>query len=151
MRAKYLLLVVFVVAVVGTGSLIGLSFPPGDWYAGLEKPGFNPPNWLFGPVWTALYVLIGIVGWRVWCRSEDAGLRMLWGLQMALNFAWSPVFFGAHRIGLALGILIALILVVLAFLWRARVADRVSALMFLPYLAWISFAGLLNAAILALN
>src|SRR4051794_28977474 len=79
---------------------------PGEWYAALAKPSFNPPNWLFAPVWTVLYVLIAVAGWRTFERDQRGGPMKLWWAQLALNFLWSPVFFGAHRIGLALLIIL---------------------------------------------
>nr|WP_275592452.1 TspO/MBR family protein [Aquamicrobium sp. NLF2-7] len=148
---KYLSLGVFLVAVVGIGMFIGIATPPGDWYAGLAKPSFNPPNWLFAPVWTILYILIAIVGWRTW-RREPAGIDMkLWFVQMALNFAWSPVFFAAHAPAAAIIIIALLLWTIGIFIARTLKSDPPSAWMFLPYFAWVSFATLLNAAILRLN
>ncbi|MCY1128345.1 tryptophan-rich sensory protein [Frigidibacter sp. RF13] len=144
-------LTVFLLLAVGGGLLIGISAAPGAWYAALSKPWFNPPNWLFGPVWTLLYILIAVVGWRSW-RRTDAGAAMgLWYGQLALNFLWSPLFFVAHRIDAALAVITLLLAVILAFIavtWRR---DRTSALAFLPYALWVGFATLLNAAILSLN
>lgn len=141
----------FIVPIVAIGSAIGWLTAPGDWYAALVKPSFNPPNWVFGPVWTALYVLIGIVGWRVWDSSSDPALRRLWIMQMALNFAWSPAFFALQNILLALVLVLLLFATIVVFVIRARKTDPVSALMFLPYAAWVGFASLLNAAIWWLN
>lgn len=148
---KYLSLGVFIVAVVGTGMVIGITTPPGAWYAGLAKPSFNPPNWLFAPVWTILYILIAIVGWRTW-RREPAGIDMkLWFAQMVLNFAWSPVFFAAQAPAAAIIIIVLLLGAIGIFIARTLKSDPPSAWMFLPYFAWVSFATLLNAAILRLN
>lgn len=151
MTSPRLALLFFVLGVVAVGLLIGLGFPPGDWYAGLAKPSFNPPDWLFGPVWTLLYVLIGAAGWRVWFRTDRAGLKGLWIAQMALNFAWSPAFFGARSPALGLLVILPLLAVILLFIWRSRRHDATAALLFLPYAAWVGFASALNAAILALN
>jgi len=85
-------LLVFLVLVVGAGWAIGVTNLPGAWYAGLAKPAFNPPNWVFAPVWTVLYVLIAIAGWRVWTRDRAGWPMKLWAAQLALNWAWSPVF-----------------------------------------------------------
>ncbi len=101
----------FTIAVVAIGVMIGLLNLPGEWYAGLNKPWFNPPNWLFGPVWTILYALIGFAGWRTW---PDPSLRTVWLIQMLLNFAWSPLFFGAHHVGAALAVILALLAAVCA-------------------------------------
>jgi benzodiazapine receptor len=144
-------LLLFIAGVVLVGWLIGWVNVPGAWYAALQKPAFNPPNWVFAPVWITLYILIGIVGWRVWTQLEDGRLRSLWTAQMALNFSWSPVFFGAHRIGLGLIVILLLLATLVAFISCARSRDRVSAWLFVPYVAWVGFASLLNAAIWWLN
>jgi translocator protein len=140
---------IFLIAVVGGGLLIGTVTRPDGWYAALAKPAFNPPNSLFGPVWTLLYVLIAIAGARTWERGLS-GLG-LWLGQMALNFAWSPVFFGLHQPGLALVVILGLLVAVLMFIANRWRVDHVSALLFVPYAAWIAFASVLNAAIAVLN
>ncbi|MBL8548507.1 MAG: tryptophan-rich sensory protein [Hyphomonadaceae bacterium] len=144
-------LVLFLALVVGGGLIIGISTAPGAWYAGLEKPPFNPPNWLFAPVWTALYVLIAIAGWRVWRRDRSSLAMQLWWAQLALNFLWSPVFFAAHAIGAALVIVLALLATVIAFIVAVWRRDRVAARLFAPYAGWVAFASMLNASLLALN
>ena len=135
-------------AVMLIGGGIGVLTLPGEWYATLNKPVFTPPNWLFGPVWTTLYAMIGVVGARKWLRGGAAGL---WWGQMVLNFLWSPVFFGLQMPLPALGIIAAMWGLIALFIrceWRS---DRVSALLFVPYLAWVSLATALNAAIVVLN
>lgn len=149
--SRYLLLAAFLILTVGGGIAIGVSTPPGDWYAGLNKPPFNPPNWLFAPVWTALYVLIGIAGWRNWLRDKRSVPMKLWWLQLSLNFLWSPVFFGAQMAGLALAIILALLAAVVTFIGGTWDVDRTSAWLFAPYAAWVAFASLLNASIYLLN
>jgi tryptophan-rich sensory protein len=146
-----LALVLFLVLVAGGGLLIGWFTAPGEWYAHLQKPAFNPPNWIFAPVWTVLYVLIAIVGWRAWQREAPALPMTLWWVQLALNFLWSPTFFAAHRIGLALVIVLLLLAVILAFIAASWRLDRVAALLFAPYAVWVAFASVLNASILMLN
>lgn len=149
--AEGLQLSLFAALVAGGGLLIGTVTLPGDWYAQLAKPDFNPPGWVFGPVWTLLYILIAIAGWRVW-QVDRAGWAMrLWWVQLGLNFAWSPAFFYLHRIGLALVILAGLLAAVIGFIAAAWYRHRLAACLFLPYAAWVAFAGLLNASILALN
>lgn len=150
-KSHALTLILFVVLTVAGGSLIGYSSIPGPWYQELHKPSFNPPNWIFGPVWTALYVLIGIAGARAFIRERGMWLPKIWFVQMALNFTWSPVFFSLQRPDLALVILVAMLLAILSFIALAWNRDRPSALLFLPYAAWVSFAGLLNGAIWWLN
>jgi tryptophan-rich sensory protein len=144
-------LLLFLVLVVGGGLAIGLVAVPGEWYAALVKPSFNPPPWIFGPVWTVLYVAIAVAGWRIW-RIEHGGPAMVaWGVQLALNFIWSPVFFLAHNPPLALAILLAMLAVIVAFILLARRLDAVAAWLFVPYALWVAFAGLLNASIWWLN
>lgn len=144
-------LFLFVLCVLVGGSAIGALTAPGEWYAALEKPPFNPPAWVFAPVWTLLYVMIAVAGWRVW-RIEGGGAAMAaWWVQLALNFIWSPVFFVAQNPLLALVVILVLLGAILAFVALARRLDRPAALLFLPYAGWVSFAALLNAAIVWLN
>ncbi len=141
----------FLVLVVGGGLLIGVLNRPDDWYLSLSKPGFTPPNWIFAPVWTALYVVIAIAGARIFIDHRRSAAMRLWWAALLLNFAWSPLFFGLHEPALAMIVIFGLIVAILlfiAFSWRS---DRMSAILFLPYLAWTSFASVLNAAIVALN
>lgn len=148
---RHLTLALFVGLVLGGGWFLGAVITPGAWYASLDKPWFNPPAWLFGPVWTVLYVLIAIAGWRTWERDRSGRRMMLWWAQMALNFLWTPVFFGAQQPGLALIVIVALLAAILAFIAASWRADRVAAWLFVPYAGWVGFAALLNASIFALN
>jgi len=143
--------VLFLALVVGGGLAIGFLTAPGEWYAGLAKPSFNPPNWIFGPVWTALYVLIALAGWRTFERDRSGWPMKLWWAQLALNFLWSPTFFAAQRIGLALAIVLLMLAAIVAFIVTSWRRDRVAAMAFVPYAAWVAFASILNAAIFALN
>lgn len=120
------------------------------WYQGLEKPGFTPPNAIFAPVWTTLYGLIGVAGWRMWQRREDPRARQLlglWGAQLALNAAWSPLFFGARKPGVALADIALLWGTIGAFTIGAAKVDKVAAAAFVPYWAWVTFASALNEEI----
>ncbi|MGC8534539.1 MAG: TspO/MBR family protein [Rhizomicrobium sp.] len=149
--SRGLIRLLFVVLVVGGGLAIGFLTAPGGWYASLVKPPFNPPNWAFGPVWTLLYVMIAVAGWRTY-EGEGGGWAMkLWGTQLGLNFLWTPVFFSAHRIGLALVILMLLLVVILAFIVSSWRRDPIRAGLFIPYAVWVGFASLLNGWIWALN
>jgi translocator protein len=133
---------------------MGGIFLPGEWYAGLHKPAWNPPNWIFGPVWTLLYIMMAVAAWLVWRRGGFTVQRKALSLfltQLLLNLLWSPLFFGLHRPGLAfvdlLLLWLALAATVRAF-WRARPS---ASFLLLPYLAWLTFAGSLNLAICRLN
>ena len=144
-----LIYAIFLLAVLGIGLLIGTVTRPDGWYAALAKPPFNPPNWVFAPVWTLLYVMIAIAGARTW--ESGTGGSGLWLAQMALNFAWTPVFFGLHRPGLALAIILGLLITILDLHRQALAGGPYRALLFVPYAAWVAFASVLNAAIVALN
>ncbi|MBI1179906.1 MAG: tryptophan-rich sensory protein [Alphaproteobacteria bacterium] len=141
----------FFALTVGGGLVIGVLTAPGAWYAGLAKPAFNPPPWVFAPVWTVLYVLIGAAGWRLWRAAPGSVAMALWWGQLALNFLWSPVFFAAHRIGLALVVIVLLLAATLGVIAAAWRRDRPAALLFAPYALWVVFATLLNAALWRLN
>jgi tryptophan-rich sensory protein len=124
-----------------------------SWYAWLDKPSFNPPGWVFGPVWTFLYVLMAIAAWLVW-RTDDPRRRTaltLFAVQLVANAAWSPLFFGARLPGWALAELVVLWFAVAATAWWFRKIEPRAAALLVPYLAWVTFAGALNAAIVRLN
>jgi tryptophan-rich sensory protein len=148
---RYLALAAFIALALGGGTLIGLTVQPDGWYAALRKPPFNPPNWVFAPVWSALYIMIGVAGWLVWQRGWRSRMMAAWVAQLALNFIWTPVFFGLHAPAAALAIIVALLAVIIAFIVRGWSGDRAAALLFVPYAAWVAFATLLNAAIVYLN
>lgn len=148
---KLLIRIGFLALVLGGGILIGTLTAPGEWYAGLSKPVFNPPNWLFAPVWTVLYVLITWVGWRQFEADKSAFTMKLWWAQMGLNFLWSPVFFVLQLPWFAFVIILSLLIVITAFIQQVRRSDRIAMLAFLPYLAWVAFASALNLSIAVLN
>lgn len=123
----------------------------GDWYLALRKPSWNPPSYVFAPVWTTLYVLMGVASWLAWRGGAPAGGLALYGAQLALNFAWSLLFFRARSPRWALVDIVALLGVLAATasaFWRA---DAVAGLLLLPYIAWVAFATALNASIVSLN
>lgn len=148
---RYVSLALFLALMIGGGGLIGANNIPGEWYQGLAKPPFNPPNWIFAPVWTLLYILIAIAGWRTWLRAPKGAAMIFWAIQLGLNFLWSPIFFSAENPALALVIILGLLAAIFAFMRLNWAVDRPSALMFAPYAAWVSFASLLNASIVWLN
>lgn len=148
---RTLALVGFVVLVLGGGTLIGYLNLPGDWYAGLQKPFFNPPDWVFGPVWSVLYVLVAIAGWRIFCRAPNGMAMRVWWVQLILNFLWSPTFFGLQLPGLGLVVIMALLVAIVGFIVLSRRIDRLAAWLFAPYALWVGFATLLNFSIWWLN
>jgi tryptophan-rich sensory protein len=132
-------------------AIFGSRFLPGSWYESLAKPTWNPPNWVFGPAWTVLYIAIAVAGWLVWRAPAARGARLLWCGQLVLNAAWSWLFFGLHRADLALADIAVMLLLILAFVvvcWRP---NRRAALLFVPYALWVGFALSLNLAIVVLN
>jgi tryptophan-rich sensory protein len=149
---ELLVLFALLAATLAVGFVASLVTVPNiaGWYAGLHKPSFNPPNGVFAPVWTSLYVLTAIAAWRVWRKAGPRPLG-LYALQLILNGAWSFLFFGAHAIGAALAEIVLLLALVLATMASFSSRDRVAGLLFLPYAAWVLFAAALNAAIWRLN
>jgi benzodiazapine receptor len=124
------------------------------WYAYLSKPSFSPPNWLFGPVWTILYLLMGIAAYRIWsCQKSASRQKALsaYFVQLALNALWTPVFFGLHALGLGLIIICAMCIAILITIFRFWRIDRTAAYLLCPYIAWVSFATALNIVLLMLN
>ena len=152
-------LLLFAIAVVASAGLIGnLATIPNIpvWYAGLNKPGFTPPNWVFGPVWSLLYAMMVLAFWRVLLRRSrwtTAGWRVVgvFLVQMALNAFWSVAFFGMHNPLLGLVVVIALELMIVATIITFRPIDRISAWLLAPYAVWVGYATALNAAIVGLN
>ena len=150
-RRSFSLLTAFIVLVLGGGTAIGMATGPDAWFASLAKPSFNPPNWVFAPVWTTLYVMIGVAGWLVWPSHRSPAAMTLWWSQLVLNFAWSPVFFGLHRIDVALAVILLLLAAICAFVALTARRERWAAVLFVPYGLWVAFASVLNAALLVLN
>lgn len=140
----------FVIACFSAAALGALS-PPDAWYADLIKPSWNPPGWVFGPVWTLLYLAMAWAGWRIWRLPQRRAPLALFGLQLVLNAAWSPLFFGLHAPGLALVEILALWVAIAATGVCFYRRDRLAGLLFAPYFAWVSFAALLNATLWRLN
>lgn len=149
-------LVISIAASLAAGAVGSLATIPNipSWYAALDKPWFNPPNWIFGPVWTTLYILMGISLYLVWVARSKEQKRtayILFGAQLFLNALWSIVFFGLHEPLAAVGIILLLLVslvVTFGSFWRF---SRVASLLLVPYIAWVSFASCLNIAIALLN
>ncbi len=149
-------LVAFIILCLAVSSVGGAitATSVDTWYQTLEKPSFNPPDWVFAPVWTALYILMGLAAWRIWrFRSIANTVKALsiFGVQLGLNLSWSILFFGLQRVDLALieiFILLATIVLNAILFWRI---DRLAGLIFVPYVLWVTFATILNASIWLLN
>jgi benzodiazapine receptor len=121
------------------------------WYQTLRAPPGTPPSWVFAPVWTTLYVMIGIAGWLVWRRLGAAPPLRLWGWQLAANALWAPAFFGLHSPALAMAVMTALLLLVALTILSFRRIQRTAAVLMVPYGAWCIYAAYLNAGFLLLN
>lgn len=136
---------------VGGGGLIGVLFAgQTDAYTAYDLPSWAPPSWLFGPVWTALYALMAVSAWRVWRHRGAAGrgpALVAFVVQLVLNFAWTPAFFGADAPALGLAVIVGVLLAVTWWVVAAWRVDRPAGALQLPYLTWVAFATALNAAI----
>ena len=121
------------------------------WYSTLVKPSFNPPDWVFGPVWTILYILMAIAIWNVWIKSKNINLVYLYFIHLFFNTTWSVVFFGLNQIELALINLIVLILFIVILFRKYKVISKLSAYLMIPYFLWCCFAFLLNLNLMMLN
>ena len=145
------ILICFIAA--GLGSMATTTQIPG-WYAELTKPSWTPPSWLFGPVWTILYLAMAVAAWLVWRQTGLVAVRwpLTWfGVQLVLNTLWSVIFFGLHQPGWAafeIGWLWAAILITLLSFWSR---SKIAGLLLVPYLLWVSFAAVLNVSIWRLN
>lgn len=127
---------------------------PGEWYASLQKPSWNPPGWIFGPVWTALYTMMAAAAWMVWRRGGWEKQRkplLVFLVQLALNTLWTPLFFGLHQPGLAFAEIVLLWLAIVATIVVFRPVSGAAMLLLVPYLAWVSFAAALNFTLWRLN
>jgi tryptophan-rich sensory protein len=150
---KLILSLLFTIGIGSLGSVFTSSEIP-NWYASLQKPVFNPPNWIFGPVWTILYSLMGVALYLVWKKpvSKDRNTAIvLFMIQFTLNFFWSIIFFKYHLLGWALVEILFMwtfIILTIIFFWKN---STLAASLLIPYLVWVSFATILNAAIFQLN
>lgn len=142
-------------AATTAAALVGSAFPPGEWYAALQKPPWTPPPWIFGPVWGLLYAMIAAAGFLAWrsARSRRAATLVLsaWIVQLILNASWSPIFFGLQRPLLALADITILLFAIVACIPIFARSSRTAAILFAPYAAWVAFAAALNASLWQLN
>lgn len=147
---KYTSLILFLVITVAAATS-GSVFMPGPWYEALAKPSWTPPNWLFPIAWFVLYFMIAVAGWLAW-RTQGFGVSVkFWIAQLIFNAAWSYIMFGAQQIGWAMVDLTAMWLMIVGFIVTVWNSSRAAGLLFLPYLAWTTFAGILNLAVWNMN
>jgi translocator protein len=153
---RWIGLVVFIAVCLGAGSLGAIATTPeiDGWYRTLAKPDWNPPDSVFGPVWTTLFILMGIAGWLVWKPAGFKAAAMpltLFGVQLVLNVAWSWIFFGMHQPGWAFVEIVILWLAIVATTVAFFRSSQIAGWLMVPYLAWVSFAAVLNFTIWRLN
>ena len=147
--------------IAGTLGAVATSEAVPTWYATLAKPAWNPPSWLFAPVWTALYAAMGVASclvWRVGDQGNSPAVRvavrrslLLYAAQLIVNAVWSPTFFGLKRPDLALVVIVVMWVLVVTTAWRFLRVSRWAGLLLVPYVAWVTFAAVLNAAVWQLN
>lgn len=149
---KFIGSIVIVASAAVAGNVATVSQIP-VWYESLNKPSFNPPNWLFGPAWTVLYLLMAVSFYLIWiaAQKKKTAAYVIFLSQLVLNALWSIIFFNAHQLGWALGELLLLwVAILLTIIIFYRISKTASFLL-LPYLAWVTFAGILNFAVWQLN
>lgn len=156
MKPKALSLVGSLVIAYSAAAIGNLATIPNipTWYATLEKAPFNPPNWVFGPVWTVLYTLMGVSLWLVWTAKTSLSKKrayIAFGSQLALNALWSLVFFGAHQLWLSVAIIVVLLAAILWTMYEFHKISRLSAYLLIPYPCWAGFATSLTVAVALLN
>ena len=152
-KNKYLSLFL-IILITSLASAIGgfttTSFKE-PWYSEIILPSFNPPSWVFAPIWTTLYIMMSIAIWKIWINSFDTKILKLYFIHLFFNATWSVVFFGFHQIGLALINLVIILIFILLLIKRYFSKDKVSFFLMMPYLIWSSYALILNSSIYILN
>jgi translocator protein len=150
-------LVISIAIPVAVGSISGFFTISGveSWYQTIVKPSWNPPNWIFGPVWTTLYIMMGVALYLVW-KSDSSGMLKktaiaLFSVQLVLNFFWSFIFFNQHQVSWALVEIIAMWIFILLTIFAFANVSKTAAWLLVPYIAWVSFATILNYTIWQLN
>ena len=152
-KNKYLslfliLLITFIAS--GIGGFVTAFFKD-PWYSQIILPSFNPPSWVFGPVWTTLYILMSVATWRIWIKFFENKILNIYFIHLFFNASWSVVFFGFHQIELALINLIIILFFIVILMHIYLNKDKLSLFLMLPYFLWSSYALLLNTAIVILN
>ena len=153
MRNKYLslaviFLITFIAPLIGSYATATFKEP---WYSEIILPSFNPPSWVFAPVWTTLYLMMTIAIWKIWKNSFDTKILKIYFIHLFFNSTWSVIFFGFHLIGLALINLIIILLFIIVLMKEYFSRDRISFYLMTPYFAWSSYALILNISIFFLN
>ena len=152
-KNKYLslfliLLITFSASAIGGFTTTSFKEP---WYSEIILPSFNPPSWVFAPVWTLLYIMMSIAIWKIWINTFDLKLLKLYFIHLFFNATWSIAFFGFHQIGLALINLITILIFIILLMRRYLTRDKISFYLMAPYFLWSSYALILNSSIFILN
>ena len=152
-KNKYLslaviILITFIAPMIGSYATTNFKEP---WYSEIILPSFNPPSWIFAPVWSMLYLLMAIAIWKIWISSFDTKILKFYFIHLFFNSTWSVVFFGFHLIGLALVNLIIILFFIIFLMKEYLIRDKISFYMMIPYLIWSSYALILNSSIFLLN
>ena len=152
-KNKYLsltiiLLITFVAPAIGGYATSEYKEP---WYSQIILPSFNPPSWVFGPVWTTLYLIMSLAIWKIWINTFDSKILKIYFIHIFFNSTWTIVFFGFHQIGLALLNLIIILIFIIILMKEYFVKDKISFYLMIPYFSWSSYALLLNTTIFFLN
>ena len=144
----FILVITFIAPMIGSYTASTFKEP---WYSQIILPSFNPPSWVFAPVWSTLYFLMSLAIWKIWIKSYDKKLFKIYFIHLFFNSTWSIVFFGFHLIGLALLNLVIILTFIIILMKEYFVIDKVSFFLMIPYLAWSSYALILNSSIFLLN
>jgi tryptophan-rich sensory protein len=154
---SWIKLVISIVVPLVVGGISGFFTKPeiSTWFQTIKKPDWQPPNWLFGPIWTILYIMMGIAFYLIWKKDAEASKKRtavtLWIVQLVLNFFWSFVFFKQHQIDWALGEIVILWFFILLTIFTFARINKMAAWILVPYISWVSFAGILTYTIWQLN
>ena len=143
-----LILITFTASAISSFTTSSFKEP---WYSGITLPSFNPPTWVFAPVWTILYIMMSVAVWKIWINTFDLKLLKLYFIHLFFNATWSIVFFGFHQIGLALINLIIILIFIFLLMQRYLAKDKISFYLMIPYFLWSSYALILNSTIFILN
>lgn len=150
-------LVISILICIGVGAIAGYvtsGESSSDWYINLQKPSFQPPSWLFSPVWTLLYILMGVALWKVWkkpnSRERNIAITIFFA-QLLFNFLWSIIFFNWHGVGMALIDILILWVLILSTIFSFGKLSKTAAWLLVPYISWVTFASILNYSIWQMN
>ena len=144
----FILLITFTASAIGGFTTTSFKEP---WYSDIILPSFNPPSWVFAPIWTTLYFMMSVAAWKIWINSFDTKLLKFYFIHLFFNGSWSVIFFGFHQIGLALINLVIILIFIILLMKKYYKLEKASFYLMTPYLIWSSYALILNSSIFALN